>query len=459
MSSISRLLTNAELSGINETDLEIVTARYDWVTKARRDQLPPTEDYLQWLLLGGRGAGKTRTGAEETWWQSYRHGPERVAIVAPTNNDVRKTCFEGESGLLAVIPDKLIRNYNRSALEMWLTNGTYFVGYSAEEPERLRGPQHHRAWCDELGAWNDPQYAWDMLMFGLRLGPNPQTVITTTPRPTPLLRSILADPDTKRSHASTLANRANLPPRQLAKWLSRYEGTRLGRQELNAEMLDDMVGALWQRAWFDATRIRLKQSNYTPQEILAELPCPMRKICVAVDPSGVADETDEDADEVGITVQGQGVDGRGYVLADYSMRGTPGEWALRACQAYEDWKADGIIAEINYGGAMVEYTIKTQSPYVPVTVITASRGKVQRAQPVSSLYEQGRVSHVGPLSLLEDQMCQMGPEGYTGAGSPDRVDSVVWGITYMMVEPDPPVHVSAAALSAVRKMTPRRRPH
>ncbi len=407
----------AEISLLSLDVRRSLVARMEWILTARPDQLPPP-NYSLWLLLAGRGSGKTRTGAEEMWF----HGSvseERIAIVGPTNNDVRKTCFEGESGLLATIPKGLIDNYNRSSLELWLKNGSYFIGYSSEEPERLRGPQHHRAWCDELAAWKNAQEMWDMLEFGMRLGDNPQVVATTTPKPIKLVRALIKDPGTVVSAASTFDNAANLPPRYLQRLRDRYEGTRLGRQELYAELLTDVVGALW-----------------TPEmmKLTTELPT-MQRVVVAVDPSGASDASDDAADEIGIVVAGKGTDGRGYILEDASLRASPAGWASRAIVMYKKWGADRVIGEKNFGGAMVESTIRNVDENVSYKGVHASRGKIVRAEPVAALYEQGKVSHYrnpddpSNLSKLEDQMCSMTGDGYVGDGSPDKVDAAVWALS------------------------------
>ena len=407
----------SELRLLPYDELSAMERRYEWILTARPDQLPP-EEYFVWMLMGGRGSGKTRAGAEDTWWPAYVE-PQRIALVGPTNNDVRKTCFEGESGLLARIPEHLIINYNRTSLELWVRTRTggesYYVGYSAEEPERLRGPQHHRAWCDELGAW-DPKKAedtWDNLMFGLRLGSHPTVLVTTTPRPRPMIRKIIEDPSTVVSRASTYDNADHLPKSVLEQFRKKYEGTRLGRQELDAELLDDVVGALW-----------------IPESVLYlddDDPCDeLLSVVVAVDPSG-----SPNGDEVGIVVAGKRSEDEFVVLEDSSVQGSPAEWARAAVRAYEKYQADCIVAEVNFGGAMVESTIRNVSENVSFRAVRASRGKVVRAEPIAALYEQGRVLHRRGLQKLEDQMLQMTGEGYVGSGSPDRVDALVWALTHL----------------------------
>lgn len=430
-------------------DLEARHARWKWTNElpedggCRVDQAEPDEEDLSWfiwLLLAGRGAGKTRSGAEWLWWQAYRYNASRWAIVAPTQGDTRKTCFEGESGLLARIPHALIKDYSRQELVLTLHNGSQIFGYSAEEPNRLRGPQHHGGWCDELAAWRYLDDTLDNLLMGLRLGSFPRIVATTTPRPIKRLKEIIADPATELSRVSTYANRRNLPPIFFDKILKRYEGTRLGRQELHAELIDEIAGALW-------TRANLEQNRILPDPETQEVKKPdMVEIVVSVDPPATSNP---DSDEAGITVCGRGTDGRGYLLADWSMQGSPDEWGRAAVLAYDEFKADRIVAESNQGGEMVSFTIAScakamrlegqrNADFVPITLVNATRGKVIRAEPISALYEQNRVSHIGTFAKLEDQMTEFtrdfdrSESGY----SPDRVDSLVWAFTHLMLDHD-----------------------
>lgn len=379
------------------------------------------------MILAGRGFGKTRTGAE---WarEQLKAGASRLGLIAPTASDARDVMVEGESGLLAVCwaGDKTYAGeplgrpqYEPSKRRLTWANGAIATLFSAEEPERLRGPQHDRLWCDELAAWKYLRETWDMAMFGLRLGDNPRTCITTTPKPLPLVREIAKDRRTVITRGSTFDNAGNLAPTFLQAIKDKYEGTRLGRQELNAEILDDLPGALWQRDAIDKGRVR-----QAPE---------MQRIVVAVDPSGTKGESDE-GDEIGIVVAGKGVDGRGYVLADRTCKLSPDGWGRRAVAAYTEFKADRIVAERNFGGAMVEHVIKTIDRNAAYKEVTASRGKVARAEPVAALYEQGRVSHVGSFSELEDQMCQIDASGFIGEGSPDRADALVWALTELMID-------------------------
>jgi len=385
-------------------------ARVKWLATARPAQLPPAGDWPVWLVLAGRGFGKTRTAAEDAWWYAASNAGSQVAVVAPTFNDVRGTFFEGVSGLIAVCPQETVAEYNKSRQELLLTNGSLIRGFSADTPDRLRGPQFHRAYCDELAAWQY-QDTWDQLMFGLRLGDNPRVVVTTTPRPTPLIRKLAKDLRNHITKGSTFDNSANLAPSALENMRALYEGTRLGRQELYAEILDDVPGALW-------TRDRIDTETKLPD---------MTRVVVAIDPSGASG--DGDGDSIGIVVAGKGADGRFYVLEDATCDLGPAGWARRAVDRFHHWQADRIVAERNYGGAMVESVIKTADRNAPVKLVTASRGKSVRAEPIAALYEQGRVTHARGLDLLEDQMMQMTGTGFVGQGSPDRVDALVWAMT------------------------------
>jgi phage terminase large subunit-like protein len=383
---------------------------------ARENQLPPPGDWRTWLVLAGRGFGKTRTGAE--WVQSLVDRYARWHLVGPTASSVRDVMIEGESGILAVARDRRPK-YEPSKLRLTWPNGAVASLFSADEPDRLRGPQCEAAWADEVAAWRHPE-AWDMLQLGLRLGPDPRQIVTTTPRPVRVVRELLSDPNTVTVRGSTYENRANLAPAFFSQIIKRYEGTRLGRQELYAELLDDVPGALWMRSRFDYR---------TPQNLYHDgvLSPDMARVVVAIDPAVSASET---SDETGIIAAGVGSDGRGYVLADRSVRSSPDAWARRAVAAYREFKADRIVAEANNGGEMVRLTIRTVDPNVPVTLVHASRGKYVRAEPVAALYEQGRVSHVEPFTDLEDQLCSYTPES---GDSPDRLDALVWALSDLML--------------------------
>jgi len=321
--------------------------------------------------------------------------------------------IEGESGLLAVLPRECVKNWNRSLGQLELWNDTLITTYSAEAPEALRGPQHGRAWCEELGSWADSA-AWDNLQMGLRLGSHPQCVITTTPRPTPLFRRLMKTPGTILVRGSTFDNRDHLPEGTLNFLAERYGGTRLGRQELEGELLEDVPGALWTASMIDAHRLRAA-------------PADLQRIVVSVDPSGTSGGGK--GDDIGIIVAGKGGDGRFYVLEDASCNLSPDAWARRVVAMYEKWQADRVVAEKNFGGAMVEAVLRTASRNLPIRMVTASRGKIARAEPVAALYEQGKVSHCGSFNELEDELCAMTGAGYVGEGSPDRADALVWALS------------------------------
>jgi len=392
------------------TDDEAEALLYAWEEWAREDQLPPGWDWSVWLLLAGRGAGKTRAGAE--WVRAQiNQGASRVALVAPTAADVRDTMVEGESGLLAIHPPRERPTYEPSKRRVTWSNGAIATLFSADEPDRLRGPQHEAAWCDELAAWRYLEDAWSNLMMGLRLGAS-RAVVTTTPRPIKLLRDMLQRDSVAVTRANTRANLANLSRTFREQILTQYEGTRLGRQELDAEILDDVPGALWSRDLIESTRIQ-------------EAP-DLRRVVVGVDPAAT---DSEDADQTGIVVVGLGRDGHGYVLDDRTLRASPDGWAQQVAQAYHDWQADRIVAERNNGGDMVSYTLRTVDRRLPVTTVHAARAKLTRAEPVAALYEQGRIHHVGRLDHLEDELCI-----YDGSGaSPDRLDALVWAATELML--------------------------
>jgi phage terminase large subunit-like protein len=394
------------------TDAEAVTLFYDWGFWARTNQLAPQWDWSVWLILAGRGFGKTRCGAEQVrLW--VKNGSEYVNLIAATADDLRDVMVEGESGILAVCPKDERPHYYPSRRCLEWPNGAKSLLFTAEEPDRLRGKQHTGLWCDELAAWRYDQESWDQAMFGLRLGKLPQVVVTTTPRPTKLVRQLIADKGTAVTRGTTYENRSNLAPAFYSKIITRYEGTRLGRQELNAEVLDDNPNALWKRSNIDANRV-----NKAP---------PLTRIVVAIDP---AVTSNPDSDETGIVVCAH--DGRWpqhfYVLDDLSTIATPDEWAKIAINAYENHQADRIIAETNNGGDMVETVIRHQNANVSYSKVTASRGKTIRAEPIAALYEQNRVHHVGSLPKLEDQMCDWNPQDEK-QDSPDRMDALVWALT------------------------------
>ncbi|MDJ0449233.1 terminase family protein [Methylocystis sp. JR02] len=367
-------------------------------------------------MLAGRGFGKTRTGAE--WTRRKKETCGRIALVAPTAADARDVMVDGESGILACAPPWDRPKYEPSKRRVTWKNGAIATLFSAEDPESLRGPQFSAAWADELCAWQYCVETWDMLQFGLRLGRNPQCCVTTTPKPIKTLKDLLANPATVTTRGSTYANRANLAEGFFRNIIARYEGSRLGRQELEAEILEDVPGALWSRSVIDETRLR----DYPP----------LRRVAVAIDPPVTSGEQ---ADECGIIVAGVDDLGDGYVIADRSSQGDkPSEWARRAVTAYQMFEADCIVAEVNNGGEMIGEIIRQIDTVVPVRQVRATRGKFTRAEPISALYEQRRVHHIGSFPKLEDQMCSMTPDfdadkaGY----SPDRLDALVWALTELM---------------------------
>lgn len=404
------------------TPLEAQALLADWGFWARSAQQVPEGSWRIWLLLAGRGFGKTRTGAELIRARAVARVARRLALVAPTAGDARDILVEGESGILAISPPWERPRYEPSKRRLTWPNGAIATLFSADEPERLRGPQHDTAWCDELASWRYPE-TWDMLMFGLRLGSDPRVVVTTTPRPTKLIRELIADPAVVVTRGTTHENRANLAPVFLGQIVRKYQGTRLGRQELEAELLEEVPGALWNRGMIEAARAYAVPA--------------MTRVVVAVDP---AVSSGGGADETGIIVAGKDAFGNGWVLADASGRYQPTEWAKTAISAYRAHSADRIVAEVNNGGDMVEATVRMIDPNASFAAVRASRGKATRAEPVAALYEQGRVHHLGTFPQLEDQMCAFTRDaqgrldtaalGY----SPDRVDALVWAITDLLVE-------------------------
>lgn len=402
------------------TPTEIEALHFDWSFWARPEQLQPADFasglLTYWLLMAGRGFGKTRCGAEvvRDWVITFPF----VNLIAATADDARDVMIEGESGILAICPrhERPVYRVSKSRLE-W-PNGARSLVFTADEPERLRGKQHMKLWADELGAWRYPE-AWDQAQFGLRIGAKPQAVVTTTPRPTPTVKQLMKHPSCVVTRGTTYDNRQNLAASFFATIISKYEGTRLGRQELNAELLDDNPGALWQRSNIDKHRV-------------AEAP-KLSRLVVAVDP---AVTSREDSDETGIIACGRGPAPAGwsgvsghhfYVIADNSLSDTPDAWARAAVRTYREHKADRLIAETNNGGDMVETLMRAVDSNVAYKAVTASRGKQIRAEPVAALYEQGRVHHVGSFPKLEDQLCDWDP--LTSPFSPDRLDALVWALS------------------------------
>lgn len=391
---------------------------YDWQGLwARPNQLPPAGDEWRiWLILAGRGFGKSRSAMEVVrhWIQSGQC--KRVALVASTAADARDVIVEGESGLLSVCPPSMGATYQPSKRRIIFNNGAICTTYSGDEPGQLRGPQHDGAAVDELAKWRYAEEAFSNLEFGLRLGLNPQMVIATTPTPIPIIRNLMKDPSVVVTRGSTYENAANLAPVFIQRMRAKYEDTRLGRQELHAEVLDDNPNALWSRAMIEAARVR-------------EFPDLIR-VVTGVDPSGSSSGA-----ECGIVTVGKAYDGaisHYYVLDDSSRQGSPAEWGGQAVASYNKFHCDRVVAETNYGGEMVESTIRNVQggALVAYKPVHATRGKAVRAEPVAALYEQKRVHHVGMFASLENEMCEWVP----GERSPNRMDGLVWAITDLMDE-------------------------
>ncbi len=404
-------------------------------------QLPPQGDWRTWVILGGRGAGKTRAGAE--WLRAQAEGAtplapgraERLALIGETYDQVRDVMIQGDSGLLACAPPDRRPMWKASERKLIWTNGAMAQAFSASDPEALRGPQFDAAWADELAKWKKGQDCWDMLQFALRLGQHPQVCVTTTPRNVALLRRLLALPTTVQTHAATEANRANLAPSFIADVRARYAGSRLGRQELDGELLEDVQGALWSAAQLE----KLRKDAHPP----------LSRVVVAVDPAVSAGKA---SDACGIVVVGAITDGppqdwRAFVLADCTVQGAqPLAWARAAIAARDEYGADRLVAEVNQGGALVESVLRQVDPLVPFRALHASRGKGARAEPVAALYEQGRVTHLPGLGELEDQMCQMTARGFQGQGSPDRLDALVWALHELMIRPASDLRIPRARM-------------
>ena len=387
---------------------------------ARPEQLPPTSSWRTWLFLGGRGAGKTRAGAE--WIRALVAGarpPQRIALIGETYGDVRDVMIDGVSGLLAVHPKDQRPQWQASRRRLLWPNGTIAQAFSSEEPDSLRGPQFEIAWADELAKWRYPDVCWDTLQFALRLGEHPRQLVTTTPRLMTLLKRLMSEPDSVITHARTTDN-PYLPRAFVQGIQDRYAGTRLGRQELDGEIIVDRDDALWTRHGLEETRVM-------------EAPA-LCRIIVAVDPA-VSSSVKSDA--TGIIAVGRGQDGRGYVLADATLsQARPDVWAARAIALYHRLEADQLVVEVNQGGDMVASVIGAIDPSVPVIAVRAQRGKHLRAEPVAALYAQGRISHVGTFPALEDEMCDFGLDGLSAGRSPDRLDALVWALSALKLTTD-----------------------
>mgnify|MGYP003646589811 CR=1 FL=1 len=400
--------TFKELNSQKKTATILLT---DWIRKARDNQIVIDEDdYNIQLFLAGRGWGKTLTGAYDIIQYCLVNPNSICGVVAPTYGDLKRVCFAGESGLLGILDKGLLNDsgYNKSANEIEFYNGSKIIGFPAIEPDRLRGVQFHRVWCDELASWRYRE-TFDNLMMALRLGESPKCIITTTPRPTELIKELAVRSDTKIIKGSTFDNVANLAPSAIKMLKERYEGTRLGRQELYAEILEDIEGALFNSANIEQNRIEV-----TPE---------MQRIVIAVDPAVTANSN---SDETGIVVAGRGVDNHYYILGDYSGIFSPDVWIKSAIELYYKFDADRIVCEVNNGGDLIEKLLRVQDVNVPYSSVRATRGKILRAEPISALYEQERVHHVGFFKELEEQMCSYTPQTIK---SPDRLDALVWALT------------------------------
>ncbi len=401
------------LSDLGEDALEIFLK--DWNLRARPDQKLPPGNWQYWLVCAGRGYGKSRLGSETVrqWVKTEQY----VNLVGATAGDARDIMVEGESGILACCPkDERPTYIANKALLKW-PNGARSSIFTADRPDRFRGKQHGKIWGDEVASWRYPD-SIDQLKLGLRLGKNPQALFTTTPRPIRIIKELIKDPLTYVTRGSTYDNRANLAAAFVNEIVKKYEGTRIGRQELYAEILDDNPNALWNHEQIDRLRV-----DAPPEKL--------RRIVVAIDPAVTSTESSA---ETGIIVAGVSYDDQAYILEDCTMIGTPDAWARRAVRAYDEWKADRIIAEVNNGGDLVEAVIRTVNPRVSYRKVHASRGKTKRAEPIAAIYEQNRAHHVGSFPKLEDQMCSWNPED-ENADSPDRMDAAVWALTDLMLKP------------------------
>jgi len=415
----SKMISSSNLSQtfkeLNSQKKKATLLLTDWYTKARKNQVIVDEDdYNIQLFLAGRGWGKTKCGAMDIIQYCLLNPNVICGVIAPTHGDLRKICFQGESGIMSVLDKDLLSEsgYNKSESEITFLNNSKIIGVASIEPDRLRGVQFHRAWCDELASWRYRE-AFDNLMMALRLGESPKCIITTTPRPTELIKELAVRSDTKVIKGNTFENVDNLAPSAVKMLKERYEGTRLGRQELYAEILEDVEGAL-----FHATNIEQTRIEVTPD---------MQRIVIAVDPAVTSNKST--SDETGLIVAGRGIDNHFYILEDKSGVFSPDVWIKRAIELYYKFDADRIVCEVNNGGDLIEKLLRVQDVNVPYSSVRATRGKMLRAEPISALYEQGKVHHVGYFKHLEDQMCSYTPDT---AKSPDRLDALVWGISSLM---------------------------
>ena len=394
----------------NLTKEQAIKKLFDWRSElnARPNQVAPDGNWTTWLILAGRGFGKTRTGAEWVRERVESGLSKRIALIGKTPADVRDVMIEGESGLLNISPPYNMPTYEPSKRRLTWDNGAIAQTFSSYEPDQLRGSQFDTAWADEMASWEYPEETWDNLMFALRLGEKPQVCVTTTPRPLQLLINLRDAKTTVLTKGSSYENKKNLSDNFFEAILSKYKNTRLGMQEIYAEILEESDNAMWKREWLDEGRLQ-------------EIPEELERVVVAIDPAVTSKKT---SDETGIIVAGKDSEGKFYVLNDSSARYTPSAWSEKAIMLYNQYECDKIIAEVNNGGQLVEHTLRTQSENVPYKSVHASRGKRTRAEPIASLYEQGKVHHVGNLERLENQLCNW--EANSGDPSPDRLPSIRW---------------------------------
>lgn len=397
---------------------------WDWRFWARPKQLAPVGDWSLWIIRAGRGFGKTRSGSGWVHERAIDYPGRWIALVARTPADARDYMIEGPGGILKNTAPWERPRWEPSKRRLTWPNESWATIYSDDEPDQLRGFSGDTAWLDEFAKFKNAREGWDNLQFGMREASTdrPRRLITTTPRPIPILRELEKKGTTRVVIGTSHENRANLDPSWYQETILDYEGTRLGRQEVNAEILDDVPGALWTMDIIDGPADAPRRVKEAPQ---------LRRIVVAVDPSGT--KGDGEGDDIGIVIAGLGMDGRGYVLGDWTCQLSPEGWGRRAIEAYHNFKADRVVGEKNFGGDMVRFVITTADRKVPYKDVSASRGKAVRAEPISALYEQGKVSHVGSFPELEDQMCAMTASGYVGEGSPDRADALVWALTELML--------------------------
>ena len=393
---------------------------YRWPLVARQNQRPPDGLWTAWMLLAGRGFGKTRAGAEWVRAQVESGRVGRIALVARTPTEIRHTMIEGPSGLLNICPPWAMPEYESTNRKLTWPNGAEAFIYSSYEPDQIRGQQFEAAWCDELASWKYPRDTWDTLAFALRFGADPRCVITTTPKPIVLLRELVARPDIVVTRGTTYDNEDNLAHSFYSTIRNRYEGTKIGRQEIHADLIDQAEDALWDRDWIDDGRV-----EHAPESLV--------EVVVAIDPSVTSNPR---SSETGIVVAGIDSEKHCYVLADGSDRMSPTKWAERAIALYDKHSADRIIGEVNNGGDLVQEVLKTASggQTFRFRAVNASRGKYARAEPISALYEQGKVHHVGTFPDLEDQMCTWTPK-ISYEISPDRMDALVWAISHLVNRP------------------------